>query len=546
MGGRVGVGAVRWLLVKRPAVWDEISMTRLFLLLTFSLVTSSLLAAQRPNILLAISDDQSWMHAGAYGDKGTRTPAFDRIAEEGILFTHAFASCPSCMPSRTSILTGRNMWETGPGGNLMGTLKSEYAIFSLLLEQSGYQLGATGKTWGPGKLEGFTPAAGKTLPLRSYSSIQTEAILGTSFHRRALKDRRPGMSHLDYASNFEDFLASRDKEKPFFFWYGSNEPHQRFEEGAWKKHGKKLEDALVPGCLPDDPAIRGEFLDYGLEIEHFDQHLARMLEMLRKEGLLENTLIVVTSDHGNPMPRSKCNLYDSGTRVPLAVRFPGPAREAMTCDDFINLVDLAPTFLTAGGADIPAAMKGRSLQSVLTRKAGSPKFREFVVTGFERHIICRRNGVGYPARGIRTKKFSYIRNYEPSRWPAGDPDFVSSHQGFIGDCDRGASKSFLMNNCTRSDIAPYYLLSFGRRPGEELYDMEADPHQLHNLAGEEKFAQVMSSLRKKMENHLRATGDPRMRGESPWDHYNFTDKRIFRNPRWREEGLGITRPGSRG
>ena len=106
--------------------------------------------AERPNILFAISDDQSWMHAGAYGDKGTRTPAFDRIAKEGVLFKHAYASAPSCMPSRGAILTGRNMWEIGPGGNLMGTLKSEYSIFSLLLENAGYQLAATGKTWGPG------------------------------------------------------------------------------------------------------------------------------------------------------------------------------------------------------------------------------------------------------------------------------------------------------------------------------------------------------------------------------------------------------------
>ena len=520
-------------------------MVRLFLLLIFTPVIS-LHAAGRPNILLAISDDQSWMHAGAYGDKGTRTPAFDWVAGEGVLFTHAFTSCPSCMPSRTSILTGRNMWETGPGGNLMGTLKADYPLFSLLLEQAGYQLGATGKTWGPGRLEGFAPRNGRPLPLRSYSSAQTEAILGKSFHERKLARGRKGMSNLDYAANFADFLAGRDREKPFFFWYGSTEPHQGYEVGAWKAAGKNLGDALVPGCLPDDPVIRGEFLDYGLEIEHFDQHLARMLEMLRQEGLLDNTLVVVTSDHGNPMPRSKCNLYDSGTRVPLAVRFPGPAGEARTCEDFINLVDLAPTFLTAGGVKIPAGMRGRALQSVLTRKPGSSGFREFVVTGFERHIICRRHGVGYPARGIRTKKFSYIRNYESARWPAGDPDFVSSHQGFIGDCDRGASKSFLMNNCTRSQVAPYYLLCFGRRPAEELYDMEADPHQLKNLAGEADFAEVMSSLRRTMEDHLRATGDPRMRGESPWDHYDFTDKRIFRNPRWREEGLGVSRPVPRG
>ena len=490
--------------------------------------------ADRPNILFAISDDQSWMHASAYGDKGTSTPAFDRVAREGILFTHAFASCPSCMPSRTSILTGRNMWETGPGGNLMGSLKSEYAIFSLLLRQSGYQLAATGKTWGPGKLEGFTPAAGKALPPRSYSSIQTEAILGASFHRRTLKERRPGMSHLDYASNFEDFLASRDREKPFFFWYGSNEPHQRFEEGAWKKNGKKLEDALLPGSLPDHPVVRGEFLDYALEIEHFDRHLGRMLDILERENLLENTLIVVTSDHGNPMPRSKCNLYDSGTRVPLAIRFPGPARKGVTRRDLVNLIDLAPTFLAAAEVEIPAEMNGQSL----LEKDSVPS-RDFVVTGFERHIICRRDGVGYPARCIRTNSFAYIRNYEPNRWPAGDPDFVSSHQGFLGDCDRGATKDFLMKNCGETRIAPYYRLSFGRRPAEELYDMQQDPHQLSNLAEDKKYSEIKSSLRQKMEDYLRATGDPRMQDQSPWDDYEFIDKRIFGNPRWREEGLAL-------
>jgi uncharacterized sulfatase len=352
------------------------------------------------------------------------------------------------------------------------------------------------------------------------------------------------MSNLDYAANFEDFLAARDKEKPFFFWYGSNEPHQGFEEGAWKKAGKNLADALVPGSLPDDPVVRGEFLDYALEIEHFDRHLGRMIELLSRENLLESTLIVVTSDHGNPMPRSKCNLYDSGTRVPLAIRFPGPAKRAGTRGDLVNLVDLAPTFLVAAGVEVPGDMKGQPLQSL--DEEGSTKPRDFVVTGFERHIICRRDGVGYPARCIRTNSFAYIRNYEPDRWPAGDPDFVSSHQGFIGDCDRGATKEFLMKNCNEATIAPYYRLSFGRRPIEELYDMKQDPHQLNNLAAEEKFAGVKLSLRRKMEDYLRATGDPRMKGQSPWDHYEFTDKRIFGNPRWRKEGLALPGVISRG
>lgn len=512
------------------------------LVLLFTLFTARLEAAP-PNILFAISDDQSWMHAGAYGDPGTKTPAFDRVAREGVLFQHAFCSSPSCMPSRSVILTGRNMWELGPGGNLMGVLKAEYAVFSLLLEKAGYELGTTGKTWGPGRLEGFKTKDGKALPARSYTSSQTEAILGKSWHKRKLKERKKGMSAVDYAANFDDFLAQRDEEKPFFFWYGSTEPHQGYEVGAWKAAGKKLEDALVPKCLPDDLVTRGEFLDYGLEVEHFDQHLARMIASLEKAGLLENTLIVVTSDHGNPMPRSKCNLYDSGVRVPLAVRFPGKVKSGNVAEEFVSLADLAPTFLKAAGVEVPKEMTGKNLWPLL--EGQKQEERDFVVTGFERHIIARQNGVGYPMRSIRTANYAYIRNYEPNRWPAGDPDFVSSHQGLIGDCDRGASKSFLMDNSNRPDVRPYYILCFGRRPLEELYDMKKDPHQLHNLAGDPKYKEVCKELRVRMEGYLNATGDPRMRDEAPWDHYEFTDKRIFQNKNWRRWGLGKPIPSTR-
>lgn len=511
-----------------------------FTRIVFTLFVGVVLAnADRPNILFAISDDQSAMHTSFAGDKATLTPAFDRIASEGAYFSQAFTSCPSCMPSRTSILTGRHMWQTGPGGNLLGVLKSEYPIFSLLLEESGYQLGATGKTWGPGRLDGFKTKNGKPLPPNSYQSTQTEAILGKSYHARKLKEPKDGMSGNDYAANFADFLAARDAEKPFFFWYGSTEPHQGYAHGSWKKAGKKLENALVPKCLPDNPIVRGEFLDYGLEIEHFDQHLGRMIAMLEREGLLDKTLIVVTSDHGNPMPRSKCNLYDSGTQVPLAVRYPKWWQGGKRSDALVNLVDLAPTFLEAADVPIPAGMSGASLSDHFDDEA---VHREFVVTGFERHIMARRDGVGYPARCIRTQRFAYIRNYEPSRWPAGDPDYVSSHQGFLGDCDRGATKIFLMQNCHRYELVGYYRMSFGRRPAEELYDIKSDPHQIKNLADDPKFAAVKEKLRQQMENHLKATGDPRMKGESPWDTYEFTSKRIFNNPRWREEGIGHPRP----
>ncbi len=481
-------------------------------------------APKRPNILLAISDDQSWMHAGAYGlDKSTKTPAFDRIAREGVRFNYAYCAAPSCAPSRSALLTGRHIWQLEEGGLLFGALKAKYTLVTHALEDAGYQTASTGKTYGPGR----------------YDRAFGRPLFGKTFNKHKLADRRPGRSSLDYATNFETFFKQRDKGKPFFFWYGSSEPHQLFDVGGWQKAGKKLEDALVPKCLPDHPVTRGEFLDYGIEIEHFDTHLARMIAILEEAGELDNTIIIVTSDHGNPMPRSKANLYDSGARVPLAIRFPPKVTGSRVVDDFVGLWELAPTVLELAGAEVPKSVTGRSLLPVLTSKASGqvdPK-RDSIVTAFERHIICRRDGLGYPMRSIRTHKWAFIRNYAPDRWPAGDPDFNSSHQGFLGDCDKGESKHLIMGLAHDPKYRGYYNLCFGRRPAEELYDMAADPHQLRNLAADPKHAEVKEQLEARMKAFLSEQGDQRMRGESPWDDYPFTDQRIFKHPDWRTGGF---------
>ena len=494
---------------------------------------------KRPNILFAISDDQSWMHASAYGDTATRTPAFDRVAREGVLFPHAFAACPSCAPSRSAILTGRPIWQLGAAGVLFGVLGNEHELFTLLLQQQGYQLAATGKTWGPGRIEGFRSSDASSRPPRSKPLSQKELITGKSYHAERLERRPRGINSLDYAANFRQFLAARDSSRPFFFWYGATEPHQAYEVGAWKKAGKRLEQARLPRCLPDDPVTRGEILDYGLEIEHFDRHLGRMLQALEASGDLDNTLVIVTSDHGNPLPRSKCNLYDSGTRVPLAIRWPAKVPAGRTVADFVNLIDLAPTMLESAAVPIPGGMVGRSLLPILAsgKQGLVDSRRDFVVAAFERHIIARRDGVGSPMRSIRTRRFAYIRNYAPSRWPAGDPDYVSSHQGFFGDCDAGASKTFILQNANRPDVAAYFQRAFGRRPAEELYDMQSDPGQLSNLAYQPQWLNTRRELSARLARHLVATGDPRQEGRSPWDSYPFVDGRIFKNPNWRTEGL---------
>ena len=501
-------------------------------LLTLPLFVAGLAMAQpeRPNVLFAISDDQSAMHAGAYGDIANKTPAFDRIAKEGVLFSYAFTAAPSCAPSRSAILTGRNIWELEEGGILLGILRSKFTVFTLLLEDAGYELGATGKTWGPGRMEGWQrDVFGK--------SITT--------HELPESQQRPGLNRLDYAANFDEFFAGRNKTKPFFFWLGTSEPHQRYDIGAWKTAGKQLEDALVPGALPDHPDVRGEILDYGIEIEHFDTHLGRALATLEEAGELDNTLVIVTSDHGNPLPRSKCNLYDSGTQVPLSMRLPGAIPGGRKVDDLASLVDIAPTILEAASVDVPDVMSGRSLWNIAQsdRSGLVDDSRDFAVTAFERHTIARRGGVGYPMRAIRTHKYAFIRNYEPDRWPAGDPDYNAPPQGFFGDVDRGVTKSFLMAHALDPQIRPYYLMAYGRRPGEELFDIEKDPHQLRNIAADPAMAEVKQQLIWRLNAYLQAHDDPRQRGATPWDEYPFINPwRLLQNPRWKLEGMAAPLP----
>ena len=500
-------------------------------LAVFTLIPAASGQSQRPNILFAISDDQSAMHAGAYGDTSNNTPAFDRIATEGVLFNYAYTAAPSCAPSRSAILTGRHIWEVEEGGILLGVLRSKFTVFTQLVRDSGYEIGATGKTWGPGRLDGW----------------DLEDVYGKVLQDRKLAkdDQRPGLNTTDYAANFDQFMDERDASKPFFFWLGTSEPHQRYDVGAWKKAGKRLEDANLPPWLPDSPEVRGEILDYGLEIEHFDNHLGRAIARLEKEGQLDNTLIIVTSDHGNPLPRSKCNLYDGGIRVPLAIRWPGLIPGGRKVDDFAGLTDVAPTILEAAGIARPEEMSGRSLMPTLkSSKSGLvDESRTFYVTAFERHTVARRNAIGYPMRAIRTHKYALIRNYEPDRWPAGDPDFNGAPQGFYGDVDLGATKSYLLDHSMDDAIRPYFLMSFGRRPPYELFDMEKDPNQLNNVADDPAYSEIKLRLNWQLEAFLRDKNDPRMRGETPWDSYEFISLGdILKQPNWRIEGLPSPMP----
>ncbi len=497
--------------------------TTCILILLFSGLGIAGSSDERPNILLVISDDQSWPHASAYGNQSTDTPAFDRVARKGVLCNNAFVAYPSCSPSRAALLTGRYPWQIEHAGNFSSTFPPKYVVYPDILEDAGYWVGYTGKGWGPGDWRG-------TGRLRNPA--------GTQYSQHQMPSP-PGINGNNYTRNFREFLDKRPDGKPFVFWFGSTEPHRRYDEGIGRRQGKKLEDASVPAFLPDDPIVRSDILDYSVEIEWFDKHLGRMLDMLEKRGELENTLVVVTSDNGMPFPRAKANDYEFGLHVPLAIMWPKRIPGGRKIDDMISLVDLAPTFLAAASVEHPGphAMSGRSLLDVLeSNQAGLvDESRTAIIAGRERHGSARYRNHGYPQRVIRTHDYLYVRNYEPDSWPAGQPQDYNfdgtlgeMHQAYF-DIDASPSKSLLMDRRHGAEIKPFFQLATAKRPVQELYDIRSDPACVKNLAENSQHANVTHELRKRLDALLSETGDARLTGAP--DTFR-TYKRVVRGHRF--------------
>ena len=309
---------------------------------------------KRPNVLLFITDDESWLERSAYGWSTLPTPHFDRVARQGVLFTNGFTSAPSCAPSRASILTGRNFWEPKQGAFIQAWLPKEFPVLPQLLADHGYLVGRTGKGWGPGVYpeQGHGPE-----------------VAGKVFNERKVADPLRGISPIDYAGNLKAFLRERVSGQPFFFWAGTAEPH-----GGWDKDnhlrlerecGVSLDDIKVPPFVEDTVANRKMRANFLYEVCYADKQLGRMLDHLESAGELENTLVIVTSDNGTAITKGKATPYDWGTHEPLAVMWPARVPKGRTVTDFVNFVDFAPTILEAAGVKTPASMSGRSFLDVL-------------------------------------------------------------------------------------------------------------------------------------------------------------------------------------
>jgi N-sulfoglucosamine sulfohydrolase len=467
----------------------------------------------RPNILFAIADDASFPHMGAYGTSWVKTPAFDRVAKEGLLFTRAYTPNAKCAPSRACILTGRNSWQLEEAANHSPDFPAKFITYVEALTTEGYFTGYTAKGWGPGD-----PGT---------VNGEKRQLTGTPFNRFTTEAPTKAINKTDYAANFEDFLKQKPEGQPFCFWYGSTEPHRRYEFGSGiEKGGKKLSDIdRVPSFWPDNDTVRTDMLDYAYEIEYFDQHLQAMLDVLEARGELDNTIVVVTADNGMPFPRIKGQEYEYSNHLPLAIMWKdGIKSPGRRVEDFVSFIDFAPTFLEVAGVPTDSTsmqpVTGRSLTAIFNREKEATQIdpaRDHVVIGKERHDVGRPHDWGYPIRGIVTDQYLFLYNFEPDRWPAGNPE-----TGYLN-TDGSPTKTFILNGRTDPGTKHFWVASFGKRPQEELYSIGSDPDCMKNLALHPEYQGIKAALKGQLFEELKAQGDPRMFGKGHiFDEYKYS------------------------
>ena len=472
-------------------------------------------SSERPNILFCIADDATFKHMSAYGCEFVNTPNFDRVAEEGLLFTNAYTPNAKCAPSRSILLTGRNSWQLEEAGNHWSYFPQKFKTYAESLEDNGYHVGYTAK--------GLAPVIALT------KEGDKRAVLGKVYNDIKLTPPTNSISNIDYAANFSQFLSENPTDTPFCFWYGGIEPHRSYECGSGVKKGNKnIKDIEeVFSFWPDSEEVRNDMLDYAFELEYFDTHLGKMLEILEDSGELENTLIVVTSDNGMPFPRIKGQAYEYSNHLPLAIMWKGNIKNpGRVIDDFVNFTDIAPTFLEVAEVDQKdsgmEAIQGTSLTDLFYNKSNGivPKFRDHVLIGKERHDVGRPNDVGYPIRGIRKEDYLFVINYENDRWPAGNPI-----TGYLN-TDRGATKTKILDDRRSGIKSVNWKLNFGKRESFELYNIKEDSDCVNNLANSEEHKGIVDQLKKQLEQELKEQGDPRMFGEGAiFDTYLYANKK---------------------
>ena len=505
-------------------------------------------AGKKPNILFFYADDWGKM-ASCYNDDAVfgkmnetfQTSTIDRIANEGARFRNAFYPVSQCTPCRASIATGSYFWRTGKyvflnhkddKGKKKKFADSGLPGFGRALVDQGYLVASAGKTF-----------------RNNWSKAGVVGDRNARFRYSLYIDE--GSTHSELEESFrtliKKMLAKRKEGQPFYFVYGPINTHRPWIQGSGAKLWNLNPDDLkgrMPAFLPDVPEVREDMADYMGEVLALDLMLRCFMEELEKAGELDNTVIIATGDNGPPgFTRGKTNCYGFASRAPLLVRWPGVVKPGTVIEDFVNLMDLGPTFQELAGAEAGKEMDGRSIVPLL--KAGKSGHidptRDHVIIGRERHVHSAREGaLSYPSRAMVTKDFLYINNPHEERWPQGGPkksaaltspeklaEFGKETYGAFEDIDGSPTKAFVMSVRDDADQKKYWEYAFAKRPKEELYRLDNDADSLVNLANHPEFKAEKEKLAKKLMSVREATKDPRLTDvfdHMPWSNPDFMKK----------------------
>jgi arylsulfatase A-like enzyme len=432
------------------------AMRLLFALLSALVLINTARAAERPNVILLIADDMAWNDCGAYGNKHIRTPNIDRLAKEGLRCDRAFLTTSSCSPSRASIITGRYPHNTG-AEKLHMPLPAKQVTFPELLKQAGYYTAAAGK-WHLGG-----PAKAK------FDLVKEGGGPGAEQH-------------------WLPVLRGRPKDKPFFLWLAATDPHRPYAANAIPRPHAPA-DVTVPPFLPDTLAVRKDFALYYDEIARLDHFVGEVLAELDRQKVADNTLMLFITDNGRPFPRCKTTLYDSGIKTPLLARWPARIKPGGTSKSLVSAIDIAPTILELAGLKAGSTFQGRSFAGLFDDPTATVRdyaFAEHNWHDFDDH-----------QRAVRSPQFLYVRS-SYTDIPLTPP----------ADAVRGATFQELRRLRDAGKLTPAQMTCFVKpRPAEELYDCDADPYQMHNLAADSAHAKTLAALRAELARWEKATDD---------------------------------------
>ncbi|MFO0940371.1 MAG: sulfatase [Pirellulales bacterium] len=439
--------------------------------------------ADRPNILFLLSDDHSAPYLGCLGYPALRTPALDKLAKEGILYDRFFTSCPQCVPSRAALMTGRSpvalrmVRFTSP---LPGDIP---ALPDLLRDKAGYFTGIAGRSY---HLDGpATNAQKNAAPVMG--EVMDRMNLRTFKERADYVEKAGGMTN--FGGKLEKFLDQVPANKPWFFWLGFSDPHHVWETVSSKG---KIDPAKIslPAHLPDLPGVREDLAAYLQEVEHLDEDVDSVLKILEKHGLANNTLVIFLGDNGMAMPHGKGYLTDPGINTPCIVRWPGVTKPGQVAHNLLSGEDFTPTMMEIAGIEPLKEMSGISFAKQLRGQQFQPRKYVFAERGPHGGDGGMKPDVGANtfdlARCVRSDNFKLIYNCTP--------------HGAVRPVDSANNQSWKQMEAANAagKLSDEFVRAYFTSPRKtfELYNLQNDPAELNNLAGDPQYRDVELDLKR--------------------------------------------------